>query len=219
MEKSKAKSQLKEECLQFFAKKVYRILIRLDTNADWTPSSSCRGSIISVTKTLASSTPGSAPAPRRDPYQISLSLAYITHSAYWLPRYELSLSTPSRSGTIIYRAEFRNETSETWQNATIVLSTSQTSFQGFGEPIPTLSPWHVRLAKNSNPSHLQALHSNSKIEHSNATKTQAKTNEPRNVLFGKPHDSHQQSTLDAKNPYKGRSQTQQIFHGQQPAQT
>ena len=34
MEKSKAKSQLKEERLRFFAKKVYRIIIRLDTNVD-----------------------------------------------------------------------------------------------------------------------------------------------------------------------------------------
>ena len=104
-----------------------------------TPASSRRGSIDSLGKPLPEVSPASC--------QISLSLSYITSSAFRLPRYDLSLNTPTRSGNLVYRAEFCNTTSETWKDAKVTLSTSQTSFQGLGQPIPSLTTWHIRLSK------------------------------------------------------------------------
>ena len=67
-------------------------------------------------------------------FQISLSVSYITHSAYWFPRYGLSLNTITSSGLTIYHADYCNTTSEEWKDAQVILSTSQTAFQGPVEP-------------------------------------------------------------------------------------
>ena len=135
-EKLNARRRLKEERVQFWPRQVYRVILSLDTNLDMTPASSRRGSIDSFAK--VSSGPRSS-----DSCYISLSLSYITHSAYWAPCYDLSLTTMTKTGLIIYRAEFCNTTSETWKDAQVILSTSQTAFQGLEEPIPTMLPWLV----------------------------------------------------------------------------
>ena len=181
-EKLTARRRLKEERVQFWPRRVYRVVLSLDTNYDMTPASSRRGSIDSLVKIPSES-------QQSDSCQISLSLSYITHSAYWAPRYDLSLTTTTGTGLILYRAEFCNTTSETWKDAQVILSTSQAAFQGLGEPIPTMLPWHIRLGKG--PSGFGdgtsgALMSNYEIQNrqNGPMNVASKNIEPRNVLFG-----------------------------------
>lgn len=141
-EKETTKRRLKSERSQFWPRKVYRVVVSLDTNSSITPASSRRGSIDTVGKPVSE---GSLSGD----CNIALSISYITSSACWTPRYDVALDTTKCTGLITYRAEFCNTSSETWQDAKIVLSTSQTAFQGLGEPIPTLSPWHIRLGKKT----------------------------------------------------------------------
>ncbi len=181
-EKSTAKRRLKEERVQFWPKKVYRVTLSLDTNSELTPASSRRGSIGSLAKPTSESSSS-------DSCQISLSVSYITHSAYWSPRYDLSLDTVASSGLIIYRAEYCNTTSETWKDAQVILSTSQTAFQGLGEPIPTLLPWHIRLSKafsGRGDGTSGALMSTFEMENrrNGPINVTSKPIEPRNMLFG-----------------------------------
>ena len=181
-EKLAARRRLKEERVQFWPRQIYRVVLSLDTNFDMTPASSRRGSIDSLAKISSESQPS-------DSCQISISLSYITHSAYWAPRYDLSLTTTTSTGLILYRAEFCNTTSETWKDAQIILSTSQAAFQGVGEPIPTMLAWHIRLGKQ--PSERGdgtsgALMSNYEIENrqKGPVNVTGKQIEPRSVLFG-----------------------------------
>ena len=180
-EKLDAKRRLKDERIQFWPREVYRVVLSLDTNSDMTPASSRRGSIDSLAKPMSEKSSG--------PCQISLSISYITSGAYWAPRYDVSLNTLDSSGLIIYRAEFCNTTSETWKDAKVILSTSQTSFQGLGEPIPFLLPWHIRLNKGFGKDAdgtSGALVSTYEMEHKQKVQMAVsnKASEPRNALFG-----------------------------------
>ncbi|KAL9001279.1 MAG: hypothetical protein Q9169_000170 [Polycauliona sp. 2 TL-2023] len=141
------KKRVKHERMQFWPKKVYKVILSLDASSDMTPASSRRGSITSMTKSPEVSTKTAQGESDADTSMIKLSFSYVVHSASWSPRYDLTLDTVSKSGSITYRAEFRNTTSETWKNAKVVLSTSQTSFQGLGGVIPKIQPWHIRIAK------------------------------------------------------------------------
>ena len=181
-ERLSAKRRLKEQRVQFWPRKVYRVILTLDTISELTPASSRRGSTNSLAKPVWESPSGEA-------CQISLSVSYITHSAYWSPKYDLSLDTLTSSGLIIYRAEYCNTTSETWNEAQIVLSTSQTVFQGLGEPIPTMLPWHIRLSKR--PSRTEDSTSGALMSHyetanrrGGPVNVSSNTTEPRHVLFG-----------------------------------
>jgi hypothetical protein len=86
-----------------------------------------------------------------------------------------------------YGAELKNLTSETWRDAKVILSTSQTTFSGLSEAIPLLTPWHVRLFKgNRNPE--TALFSNLELqakqkEYSQSTSDQSQ--KKRGDLFGR----------------------------------
>ncbi|KAL8677286.1 MAG: hypothetical protein Q9186_006273 [Xanthomendoza sp. 1 TL-2023] len=117
------RNRINQERMHFWPKKVYTIVLYLDVHTDET-----------VTQAVNACT-------------VNLSFSYITYSASWSPRYDLSLDTTSKSGSITYRAELKNTTSETWREAKVILSTSQTSFQGMGESIPQIHPWNIRLAK------------------------------------------------------------------------
>lgn len=180
-EKIDARNRLKQERIEFWPRKVYSIVLSLDTNSDLTPASSRRGSIDSLAKTLSEESSSC---------QISLYISYITHSAWWSPRYDLSLNTPNSSGQIIYRAEFCNGTSEVWRDTKITLSTLQTSFQGISEPIPSMQPWHIRLSKHrfggDSDTASGALFSSHEIEYKRKGQLSVsdKANEPRNALFG-----------------------------------
>ena len=46
---------------------------------------------------------------------------------------------------LTYHAHFQNRTYETWKDAMITLSTSQTVFTGLQDGAPTLEPWRIRL--------------------------------------------------------------------------
>jgi hypothetical protein len=129
-EKRKESNHAKQEKLRYWPKKVYKITLLLETSSLDTPGSSRRNSTDSVT--LASS-------PRQDAEtkstnielavpqtSISLLLSYVTREAGWSPRYDIRVSSIQKIATIIYRTEFLNRTSETWENAKLSFSTSQT---------------------------------------------------------------------------------------------
>lgn len=193
-EKAQAKSRLKEDRVYFWPKKVHRVVLSLDTNFDMTPSVSRRDSIDSVAKPAPpfSSNADSMSIAKRsliaqDSCQIGLSISYITQCAWWSPRYDLSLTTTTESGMITYRAEFCNKTSESWRDAKIILSTSQTAFQDLGEAIPIMEPWHICLSRGSGQSGMDgALLCRSEIQHNQKEEASKfnKLQEPRSVLFG-----------------------------------
>jgi hypothetical protein len=191
-EKYKEKLRIKAERELFWPKKVYRITISLEPTS-LTPGSSRRSSIDGDTiVNLATSTfhePAATPLKTGD---ISLSLSYITYSASWSPRYDLSLNTVKCTGVLEYGAELKNTTSENWRDAKVVLSTSQTTFSGLSEKIPLLYPWHVRLLKGGrNPD--SALFSESERlakqkEWSQSTGEQVQ--KPRGEMFGRDNNTN-----------------------------
>lgn len=194
-EKQREAQQLKDERVAFWPKKVYRVVLSLETNADFTPGSSRRGSLSSLAKpTLPPPSPepktGSdrnEPSSHEDACEIGLAISYITYSASWSPRYDLNLSTTTRSAMITYRADFLNQTSESWRDAKIILSTSQTAFQGLGELIPTMEPWHISLTKGHGSNSMDdALFSRNEIQTKSNVNISGKrkSQEPRSSLFG-----------------------------------
>ncbi|KAL8720133.1 MAG: hypothetical protein Q9225_002948 [Loekoesia sp. 1 TL-2023] len=211
------KKRLKQERIKYWPKKVYKVVLRLDTNSGLTPASSRRGSIDSFQKT--SLLPQSDAQSKSDSKaaslcKIDLSFSYITSSASWSPRYNLALDTPSRSGSISYRAEFRNTTSETWREAKVVLSTSQTSFQGLGEPIPQIQPWHIRLAKGFGYAADDALFSRHELssKSNNRDVFGQKSQLQRSQLFGSSRDDGKKPLFGASQPPPAPSQAQYPPH-------
>ena len=119
-ENYKEKQRVKAERESFWPKKVYKITINLEPSS-LTPGSSRRSSVDDgdTLVNLATTTfhePSAAPAKSGE---ISLSLSYITYSASWSPRYDLSLSTMKGAGLLEYGAELKNTTSETWRDAKV----------------------------------------------------------------------------------------------------
>ena len=179
--KSEAKCELKAQRLEFWPKKVYKVVIMLETASEMTPASSRRGSISSLTKAKTTESAAS------DACQVALSVSYITTSASWAPRYDVSLNSPTQTGTVIYRAEFYNTTSETWKDAKMILSTSQTAFQGLSESIPLMKPWHLRLAKGVSGMRNQTLLSDQEQSYTGQTTVQSKAfQHTREHMFGAP---------------------------------
>ncbi|KAL8778220.1 MAG: hypothetical protein Q9194_002124 [Teloschistes cf. exilis] len=189
-QKKNEKTRIKQERLRFWPSKVYKIALSLDANSGMTPTSSRRGSMDSLTITPQSSLvrqqSGSA-EKGEGTCKINLSFSYITYSASWSPRYDVSLDTASKSGSITYRAEFRNTTSETWRHTKVVLSTSQTAFQGLAEAIPQIQPWHIRLASGfGNYTNDNALYSRHEQDFKSNSKNifGQKPQQARSQLFG-----------------------------------
>ena len=177
-DKRTAKLRRHNERARFWPRKAYQVTLSLSTESNLTPASSRRESIGSEGTCL-------------DPQRVSLSLTYTTHSAWWTPRYDLSLDTTKKTGRIIYRAECCNTTSETWKDARVILSTSRTIFQGLGEPIPQMLPWSVHLDKiQGKDSTNGALRSNHELQYKSKSRkemdTFGKRLPPRITLFG--HD-------------------------------
>ncbi|KAL8651067.1 MAG: hypothetical protein Q9226_004871 [Calogaya cf. arnoldii] len=199
------RNRVKQERMQFWPKKVYRVVLSLDANAGLTPASSRRGSIDSMAKSLESPIKPPHDGPNAEASKIKLSFSYIVHSASWSPRYDRALDTVSKSGSITYRAEFRNTTSETWKDTKVVLSTSQTSFQGMGGEIPKIQPWHVRLAKGfGDVGNIdQALYSRNEPNPHNKT----------HGLFGQKPQHARSALFGINNAGNGSS----LFGAQQPA--
>lgn len=141
------KAKIKAERVKFWPKKVFKVIISIEAPQGFTPASSRRGSIDDVAKPAVPEKGG--PSSDLSAFgDINLSLSYITYSASWSPRYDLSLNSITSSGVLDYCAELKNNTSESWRDTKVILSTSQTSYQGLEDTIPILQPWHVRLIKN-----------------------------------------------------------------------
>lgn len=144
----KEKRRIQNERESFWPRYCWSVRITLDAvNLTDTPGSSRRSSIASASdlvkvvpdKSSSSQDPDSAS------YTCDLSLSYVVSSAYWSPSYDLSLSTTSNTALLCFDAQLTNKTSENWSNCKIVLSTSQATFAGLQDAIPTLVPWRVRL--------------------------------------------------------------------------
>jgi ribosomal protein L12E/L44/L45/RPP1/RPP2 len=185
----KEKQRLRGERQSFWPKKVYRITINLESTT-LTPGSSRRSSMTaseeSANKPNLATTTFHEPTPEvLKVREISLSLSYITYSASWAPRYDLGLNSLKCAGILEYGAELQNTTSETWRDAKVVLSTSQTTFSGLSETIPVLQPWHVRLTKGQrNTEH--ALMSQSELDAKRQQRVEIAevSQKPRYQLFG-----------------------------------
>ncbi|PQE22518.1 mucoidy inhibitor protein [Rutstroemia sp. NJR-2017a BVV2] len=188
---AKEKKRIKDERSAFWPKKVYKVTISIE------PSSSTahvEPSRPNSTRSDSSSV-GSFALSRRPADIISLAISYITYEVSWSPRYDLSLNTINGSGMLEYAAELKNMTSETWRDAKVILSTSQTSMTNLSETIPTLHPWNVRLLKGGRNAEA-ALYSTHEIEAKRSQWTNTNNQflqkhrwqlfglEPTNPLFG-----------------------------------
>jgi hypothetical protein len=203
----KEKRRIKAERNSFWPKKVYRITINLEPSI-LTPGTSRRGSIDSeATVNLATSTFHEPTETKSG--QVSLSLSYITYSASWAPRYDLSLNTVKCTGLLEYGAELTNTTSETWRDAKVILSTSQTSFSGLSETIPLLNPWHVRLMKGVGTG---ALFSQDEIQAKKKewSDTTDQSQKQRHELFGVDNRAQAAYDLEQLRKKEVESQTQDL---------
>lgn len=150
-EKAKETKHIKDERLRYWAKKVYKITLLLESSVE-TPGSSRRNSLDSIT--LASSSQ-QQPLPKIDKSidtgssqtAVSLLLSYVTKEAGWSPRYDLRISSVQKTAAIVYRTEFLNRTSEIWKDAKLSFSTSQTSYQGLDDTVPFMNAWRIKLGR------------------------------------------------------------------------
>jgi hypothetical protein len=148
-EKRKEAKRVKAEKLKFWPHQVYKVTLGLETSFD-TPSSSRRNSLDSITLSGVPAADakgkgtGSVTSSERT---VTLSLSYVTNSAFWTPRYDLNITSQQKIATIVYRAEFSNGTSETWKDAKVILSTSQTSYSGLDDKAPFMNSWQVKLGR------------------------------------------------------------------------
>lgn len=187
-EKKEEKERIRKERVKFWPKKVFKVTISLEAPSGFTPASSRRSSIDSTVKVPEITKSDES----LDTAEVNLALSYITYSASWTPRYDLSLNTVTNTGTLDYSAELTNVTSETWRDAKVVLSTSQSSYQGLSDTIPTLQPWHIRLLKgDARTSHNAALQPSYEIDQTrqNRQELPPQVYQPRNELFGIENDA------------------------------
>ncbi|CUS08905.1 unnamed protein product [Tuber aestivum] len=136
-----ARKERKEQKL-YTPEKVYRVKITVELD-----------SLPKGTKSVPSAIDTGRP-PRADDDEPpvndggpSLRISYIAGGASWVPRYDIRLDTTSNTGSISYRAHFYNKTGETWRDAKITLSTSQTSFNGIEDKAPWMDAWRVSLKR------------------------------------------------------------------------
>lgn len=150
--KQKEETRIHNERCKFWPRSCYSVRITLDAT-QYTPISSRRSSVASVTDLVKpvvdeptdSASPGTeAPASTCD-----ISLSYVTSAAFWSPSYDLQLNTTANTGTLFFDAQLTNNTSETWKDCKIILSTSQAVFAGLQDDIPKLIPWRIKLAGRS----------------------------------------------------------------------
>lgn len=71
---------------------------------------------------------------------IKLDLSYIVHGPGWNPYYDLRVNSETKNMDIVYNATIRQNTSESWDDVSISLSTAQPSISG---QQPELSPWYL----------------------------------------------------------------------------
>ncbi|CAK7200078.1 hypothetical protein SEUCBS139899_002766 [Sporothrix eucalyptigena] len=192
-EARKEKLRVQREREKYWPRKCYTVRITLDAPT-YTPSSSRRTSIASATE-LAKPEPeilqkesasaidetGSASGSTCD-----LAISYVTSSAFWSPTYDLQLSTTTNTAALCFDAQLTNTTSEAWTSCKVILSTSQTTFSGLNDTIPTLVPWRVKLQRGYGYDAI--LNSREELSHRSSWQAQQNalvTNQkPRHELFG-----------------------------------
>ena len=76
------------------------------------------------------------------PGNVSVNLAYLTHGAFWNPRYEARVDTGAEKLQLAYGAEIRQSTGEDWKNVSLTLSTAQPSQN---QVLPDLPAWYVNV--------------------------------------------------------------------------
>lgn len=146
-EKKKEKDRIRRDRERFWPRQCWSVRITLDVVA-FTPDSSRRSSVASASDIVKVPLEKESADPESPPATIStcdMSLSYVTSSAWWSPSYDLAFTTTSNSAKLCFDAQLTNRTSENWTGCKIVLSTSQTTFSGIQDTIPTLVPWRIRL--------------------------------------------------------------------------
>lgn len=144
-EARRERARLRREQERFWPLNVYSVCITLEVAA-FTPASSRRGSTVSDVDSMVS--PAEVHADGQDTgssVESDLVFSYVTSSAYWAPNYDLQLSTTNTSASLFFDAMLINRTSETWKNCKVTLSTSQATFSGLDDKIPTLQPWRIGI--------------------------------------------------------------------------
>ncbi|KAF4930602.1 hypothetical protein CGCVW01_v000860 [Colletotrichum viniferum] len=141
-DRRKEKERIRQERERFWPKVCYAVRVTLEAHA-FTPMSSRRTSVSSDTAQPFNPT---AETETEADLTCDLSISYITAAASWSPSYDLQLSTTNNTATLCYDASITNETSETWSNCKVVLSTSLTAFSGLEQEIPELRQWNIKLA-------------------------------------------------------------------------
>ncbi|TWU79069.1 hypothetical protein ED733_008635 [Metarhizium rileyi] len=198
-EQRKEMDRVRREREKYWPKYCYAVRITLETD-DFTPLSSRRTSVSSETR-VSKPAGDNANALAGDAADgavtlCDLVLSYVTSSASWSPTYDLQLSTTNATGTLSFDAELRNSTSETWTNCKVVLSTSQATFSGLDDAIPTLNPWYMNLAHGAPPfgypqSHERVARSGDEIFNTGnflARQKQTELQKPRDEMFGVPDE-------------------------------
>lgn len=144
-EANRERARLRREQERFWPLNVYSVCITLEVAA-FTPASSRRGSTASdVDVLLVSATEAQDETEKPGSVESDLVFSYVTSSAYWMPNYDLQLSTTNASGSLFFDAMLTNRTSETWKNCKVTLSTSQATFSGLDDKIPSLDPWRIGI--------------------------------------------------------------------------
>ncbi|TIC98782.1 Protein F37C4.5 [Colletotrichum higginsianum] len=183
-ERRREKERIRKERESFWPRVCYSVRVTLEA-ATLTPMSSRRTSVSSDTvQAFAATTSKSSEGSE---LLCDLSLSYVTSAASWSPSYDLQLFTTNNSGTLCYDARITNETSETWSNCKVILSTSQALFSGLENSIPTLKPWNIKLApKNGQGSDILDS-AEERLQRRGWWSVQqraAQTSKPRSQLFG-----------------------------------
>ncbi|KAK4067156.1 uncharacterized protein Triagg1_7884 [Trichoderma aggressivum f. europaeum] len=184
-EAKRERQRLRDEQQQFWPLEVYSVRITLEVAA-FTPMTSRRGSTSSDVDAVKVSVAEAEDDEDAGPIEVDLAFSYVTSAAYWTPAYDLQLSTTNASATLYFDAMLTNQTSESWKSCKVTLSTSQATFSGLYDTIPTLVPWRIKLAKSS-----QFLGNQPDITRSNEETTHS-NNRNNNHMHG-PMVLHQQN--------------------------
>ncbi|KAJ6782465.1 hypothetical protein PWT90_04829 [Aphanocladium album] len=148
VDRREEKERIKAERVKFWPRHCYAITVTLDVNT-MTPMSSRRQSVASevdVVKAVGIRSDDLEEDAVQDCIACNLCVSYVTSAANWTPSYDLQLSTTGASATLCFDAKISNETSETWKNCKVSLSTSDAALSGIDSALPELSPWRIRLA-------------------------------------------------------------------------
>ncbi|KAL4946597.1 hypothetical protein BDV06DRAFT_208520 [Aspergillus oleicola] len=138
-QKRKEQRQKRVEQRHFWPSTIGKVVVSLDSQSHstaLTPTSSRRSSI--TEKVIDAD-------DKTGIIDVTLRLSYIIPGPGWASRYELAINSPTSSAQMTYRAEFSNSSSEIWRDTRVTLSTSQASFSGIGERIPSLDTWNIKL--------------------------------------------------------------------------